>query len=202
MVFDDFRPQHLEFPFLLRLLDRYPLRVEVKGGTTTWSPRTIIITTPQDPTLTYFAHTREDLAQLTRRISRVHEFPKDPPLDPPSPETMQAAMDLTTLEVLDYSDPPSPKNWQTPPDEESRVGPPKIRRVLSDSDSEVNDSEVLGNTRPRLQENPDHRGEIEHLEEQERLWEEYHSQAKPWKMGFGHQKKRKSVFLDDEAEEE
>jgi hypothetical protein len=37
-VFDDFRPDHCSFSFLLRLLDIYPLQVPVKHGFTDWVP--------------------------------------------------------------------------------------------------------------------------------------------------------------------
>lgn len=44
-VFDDFRPWWCRFDYLLALLDRYPIRVPVKGGFVNWIPEIIIITT-------------------------------------------------------------------------------------------------------------------------------------------------------------
>lgn len=45
-VLDDFRPWWCGFSFLLRLLDRYPILVPVKGGFVNWVPEHIIITAP------------------------------------------------------------------------------------------------------------------------------------------------------------
>lgn len=46
VVLDDFRPWWCPFSFLLRILDRYPIRVQVKGGFVNFVPEKIIITTP------------------------------------------------------------------------------------------------------------------------------------------------------------
>lgn len=72
-IFDDFRPHDLHFNYLLRLLDRYPCTVEIKGGTVPWIPHVIIITSPNPPSVTF--NTTENLAQVERRITRVFEFP-------------------------------------------------------------------------------------------------------------------------------
>jgi len=74
-IFDEFRAKHVNgFDFLLRLLDRYPLQVEFKGGFVAWVPRVIIITCNSDPD-TCFAkrkeHVPEDIAQLHRRITKI-----------------------------------------------------------------------------------------------------------------------------------
>lgn len=88
-LIDDFRPKDVTFSWLLRLLDRYDVRVPVKGSFTTWRPRFIFITCPRSPTDAY-GHLvdAEDLAQLERRIERVVAFPLLGPflLDvPPAP---------------------------------------------------------------------------------------------------------------------
>lgn len=44
-VLDDFDGKGVNYRFLLRLLDRYPLSVPVKGGFVDWNPDYIIITT-------------------------------------------------------------------------------------------------------------------------------------------------------------
>jgi len=78
VLFDDFRPS-TEIPFsrLLRLLDRYSMQVETKGGTVNFNPHRIFITTPKIPAET-FLHIEwikdEDIRQLTRRITKVIEF--------------------------------------------------------------------------------------------------------------------------------
>lgn len=72
-VFDDLRTKHVEFSMLLRLLDRYPLRVEIKGGYVQWIPEVIIVTAPMTPEMMWNLRRNEDIQQLTRRITRVIE---------------------------------------------------------------------------------------------------------------------------------
>lgn len=38
-----------EYSLLLRILDKYPMRVPVKGSFVNWEPKTIIITAPFSP---------------------------------------------------------------------------------------------------------------------------------------------------------
>lgn len=83
VVFDDFRKEQCSFSYLLRLLDRYELRIEFKGGSRQFLAKRIVITTtksPQDtfrdPTLGLLEHgetdgTEEDIQQLMRRIEVV-----------------------------------------------------------------------------------------------------------------------------------
>lgn len=68
-IFDDYRTSFCKFGFLLRLLDRYPLRVPVKGGFVVWNPRYIFVTTPKSPEATWNLRTPEDIQQLVRRVS-------------------------------------------------------------------------------------------------------------------------------------
>lgn len=78
VIIDDFRPESgISFQSLLRLLDRYPLQVEPKGGYIHFNSPLIIITTPLNPQETFAAHTHEDIAQLERRITRVLQFPQE-----------------------------------------------------------------------------------------------------------------------------
>jgi len=77
VVLDDFRAKLVKFCFFLRLLDRYPVRVEFKGGFVEWEPRFIFITCPYSPDECFSTrkeHVPEDIAQLSRRISYVFEF--------------------------------------------------------------------------------------------------------------------------------
>lgn len=74
-IFDDLRTKHVEFSMLLRLLDRYPLQVEIKGGYTNWAPHIIFITAPNGPEEMWSLRTQEQLDQLTRRVTRHFEFP-------------------------------------------------------------------------------------------------------------------------------
>lgn len=73
-LFDDFRgdASGITYSFLLQLLDRYPLRVEVKGGMVEWVPETIIITSNDDPR--YWYPMESNLAPLFRRLTTVKIF--------------------------------------------------------------------------------------------------------------------------------
>lgn len=63
VVFDDFRPWWCRFDYLLRLLDRYPIKVQVKGGWANFVPEEIIITTTKSPSESFTGEyrTEEDL---------------------------------------------------------------------------------------------------------------------------------------------
>lgn len=78
VIFDDFRAKQVpSFAFFLRLLDRYPLEVEFKGGFVGWNPAVIICTCPYDVDecfRTRKEHVPEDIAQLNRRIDKVVEL--------------------------------------------------------------------------------------------------------------------------------
>jgi hypothetical protein len=76
-ILDDIRTSHCKFDFLLRLLDRYPFRVEFKGGSIEWSPRIILITAPWSPADMWNLKTVEQLEQLERRITHKLQFPDD-----------------------------------------------------------------------------------------------------------------------------
>lgn len=72
VIFDDLRRDDVNFNFLLRLLDGYPIRAPIKGGFVIWKPKLIIITAPMDPAS--FAPCTENSRQLTRRINVSREF--------------------------------------------------------------------------------------------------------------------------------
>lgn len=85
-IFDDLRPKHASFSFLLRLLDRYEVSVEFKGGFVRWKPEYIIVTANLGPREMWNYRTTEQLDQLERRctlIQRVEEYPIHPPLPLP-----------------------------------------------------------------------------------------------------------------------
>jgi len=73
VIIDDIRADTFSFAFLLRLLDRYPLKVEVKGGVQEFVAKNICITCPKRPE-ELFAEVREDIGQLMRRIDSCHVF--------------------------------------------------------------------------------------------------------------------------------
>lgn len=74
VVIDDYRRDMCTFSSLLRLFDRYPLPVQVKGGYRQFKSKVIYVTTPKNPTETWDGRTEEDLAQLLRRITKVVHF--------------------------------------------------------------------------------------------------------------------------------
>jgi len=74
VLIDDFDGRSAKFPLtsLLRLLDRYPLQVPVKGSHAWWVPEKIYITTNIHPNDWYdYTNRREHYNALVRRISRV-----------------------------------------------------------------------------------------------------------------------------------
>lgn len=76
VIIDDIRKDTFSFAFLLQLLDRYPMQVQVKGAFVQWRPRIVLITCPFSPWDLYLTaddysfETREGhIEQLVRRIS-------------------------------------------------------------------------------------------------------------------------------------
>ncbi len=67
LIMDEFRGD-LPWGFLLRLLDRYPMRVQYKGGSTQFVADTIIITSPKHPKEWYLNIGNDGIDQLLRRI--------------------------------------------------------------------------------------------------------------------------------------
>lgn len=80
-ILDDFRAGALKFEFLLRLLDWYPVFVQVKGGYAVWCPKLIFITAPARPEEVFVNHetgqTWDRIDQLLRRIDEIIEFPRE-----------------------------------------------------------------------------------------------------------------------------
>jgi hypothetical protein len=70
VILDDLRRESVPYQYLLRLLDRYPIRVETKGGTVEWVPEHIIITAPYSAEEIFFGNYRDDTSQLLRRITK------------------------------------------------------------------------------------------------------------------------------------
>jgi len=77
VVIDEFRGQ-LPFSVILRLLDRYRMTVQIKGGTRQFVADTIYITSPKHPDEWYKDDGSDKIAQLKRRITTI-EF-KDTPV--------------------------------------------------------------------------------------------------------------------------
>lgn len=73
-LLDDFRGSHMKFTYLLSLLDRYPHRVEIKGGFRQFDSKIIIITSNKHPKDVYNKED-EEINQLLRRIDEIIEMP-------------------------------------------------------------------------------------------------------------------------------
>ena len=73
VILDEFRGQ-LPLGMLLRLLDRYPMRVQYKGGSTQFVADEIIITSPMHPREWYRDVVNDRIEQLLRRITDIIEF--------------------------------------------------------------------------------------------------------------------------------
>lgn len=75
VIFDELRGQ-IQLGQLLTLLDGYPMRVQVKGGSVHWSPKKIICTSPMHPRDWYQSADNDKIDQLLRRITKIVEFKK------------------------------------------------------------------------------------------------------------------------------
>ena len=71
-IFDDFRASGNRFSYILRIIDRYPMDVPVKGGFVYWNPKYIVFTCPRTPSEEFVNRETgehyEDLNQMLRRI--------------------------------------------------------------------------------------------------------------------------------------
>jgi len=72
VLFDDFRPSWMPLSYLLRLLDRYPMTVQVKGGTVSWNPLHVYLTCDSHPRTWFLEESGSQ--QLMRRISSILHF--------------------------------------------------------------------------------------------------------------------------------
>jgi len=73
-LFDDFGGSCFPLPYLLKLLDRYPFRVPIKGGFVAWVPKIIYITSNMDPDTWYAGALPEHQRALRRRFTTVQHF--------------------------------------------------------------------------------------------------------------------------------
>lgn len=77
VIMDDYRPGMCLFSELLRILDRYPHRVEAKGTSMPLSATSFVITTTSRPEILWNGRTDEDVAQLLRRINIIKQYTPD-----------------------------------------------------------------------------------------------------------------------------
>lgn len=74
LLIDDFRASDLKFNNLLRITDRYPYQVEIKGGMVHINSEYIIITSNKSPSEAYHNVVQEQMDQLERRMEWIVEF--------------------------------------------------------------------------------------------------------------------------------
>ena len=106
MLWEDFNGAQNKVPLvqLLRLLDRYPLQVRVKGGFVWWSPKRVIITTNTDPNKWYEWGDRKLLKEaLFRRLGPQYWVCKE---RYGAPGSTQQLMDLICTPVEDLPEVP------------------------------------------------------------------------------------------------
>lgn len=77
IIIDDFRADFCTFHELLRILDRYPYRVQTKGGSRELVAKNIFITSAYPPSDIYI-HCGERVDQLLRRITHIRDFNTEP----------------------------------------------------------------------------------------------------------------------------
>lgn len=77
ILLDDFRASCCEFVKLLRILDRYQMNVEVKGGFRVLNSKRMWITSCSKPGMIYIDKQDEEIDQLLRRIDNIWYIKKD-----------------------------------------------------------------------------------------------------------------------------
>lgn len=97
VILDEFRGTWWTLTYMLRLLDRYPFRVEFKGGSRQFLARTVIITSCYPPELAY-RNCGEAIGQLIRRIDSVTEMGA-PEGTPPVSEVGGNTMDPSPIDL-------------------------------------------------------------------------------------------------------
>lgn len=73
-LFDDFTGSEFKLGYLLKLLDRYPMMVPVKGGFVQWVPKKIYFTSNKDPHDWYANAIEQHQEALFRRINTIQHF--------------------------------------------------------------------------------------------------------------------------------
>lgn len=84
VVIDDYKGGW-DLAYLLRLLDRYPMRVEVKGDSKEFVSDTIIITSIMHPS-EWHTIEGEDITQITRRIDEIIKIDRESSVGDKSPK--------------------------------------------------------------------------------------------------------------------
>ena len=78
VLMDDFSGEGANLPYMLRLLDRYYMTVQVKGGTVNWAPKVIYITTNLSPEQWFPGNSILQIDALKRRITQIIVMNQEP----------------------------------------------------------------------------------------------------------------------------
>lgn len=76
VIIDDFRGEY-PLPLFLKLCDRYPMRVPIKGGFVNWAPKKIYITSNTAPRSWYVNADSRSLDAMIRRFDSVEFINKN-----------------------------------------------------------------------------------------------------------------------------
>lgn len=99
VIIDDIRSSSWPFQELLRITDRYPIEVPVKGGFRRWNPKHIWITAPGRPEQVYCDHESgrafDGIEQLHRRITELREY-DEPSINPEDQEEIDSFIQKVT----------------------------------------------------------------------------------------------------------
>ena len=74
VLFDDFGGSEFKLQYLLKLLDRYPMQVPIKGGFVQWAPKEVYITSNLDPDDWFRNANAEHVRAMFRRFTNVVHF--------------------------------------------------------------------------------------------------------------------------------
>lgn len=76
-LFDDYGGSEFKLSYLLKLLDRYEMKVEIKGSMRQWKPKKIYITSNKEPNMWYPNAYEEHRLALLRRLTKIVLFKQD-----------------------------------------------------------------------------------------------------------------------------
>jgi hypothetical protein len=76
VIIDDYRGEY-ELPLFLKLCDRYPMQVPIKGGFVNWAPRKIYITSNTSPDTWYSNADNWSFQAFRRRLTLVSQINSD-----------------------------------------------------------------------------------------------------------------------------
>lgn len=74
VLFDDYAGSEFKLQYFLKLLDRYPMQVPIKGGFVSFIPQEIYITSNLNPNSWYSNANYEHVAAMKRRFTNVVHF--------------------------------------------------------------------------------------------------------------------------------